>query len=193
MAGYSDPLSYVKIAAPCSADWDQMIGTEQVRFCGQCKLNVYNLSGMTKNEAEALVVRTEGRLCVRFYRRADGTILTNNCPVGLRAIKRRMSRLIRATASTLLSFFAGLGVYAAFGQGRASIAMDDETPFVITGTMITKEDVVPPVDMIDVKKPSDGRWANGRMASMPAIAGQMALLPHQNESYKAGRVWRRHK
>jgi hypothetical protein len=35
-------------------------------------------------EAERLVVEKEGRLCVRFHRRADGTVLTRDCPVGLR-------------------------------------------------------------------------------------------------------------
>ncbi|HYY55806.1 MAG TPA: hypothetical protein VE842_00670, partial [Pyrinomonadaceae bacterium] len=102
MAKYTSPLDYVRVAAPCSADWEAMIGDDRARFCGQCRLNVYNLSGMTKREAEALIAGAEGRLCVRFYRRADGTILTENCPVGLRAIKRRLSRVASAVFSTVL-------------------------------------------------------------------------------------------
>jgi hypothetical protein len=113
MASYHDPLSSVKVASPCSADWERMLGNERQRFCGQCQLNVYNLSGMSRREAEDLITRAEGRLCVRFYRRADGTILTKDCPVGLRAIKRRLSRLRNAVVSSVLSFFAGLGVAAA--------------------------------------------------------------------------------
>jgi hypothetical protein len=85
-----------------------MIGSERVRFCGQCQLNVYNLSEMTKQDAERLVTQAEGRLCVRYYRRADGTILTRNCPVGLRALKRRLSRIASASASALISFCAGI-------------------------------------------------------------------------------------
>ena len=69
MSRFNYPLDHVRIAAPCKADWQQMIGSERVRFCGQCKLNVYNLSSMTKTEAESLIAQTEGRLCVRFYRR----------------------------------------------------------------------------------------------------------------------------
>lgn len=84
-----------------------MIGDERVRFCGQCELNVYNLSALTKAQAENLIVRTEGRLCVRFYRRTDGSILTQDCPVGLRALRRRISRIRRAVAGMLLGFFAG--------------------------------------------------------------------------------------
>src|SRR5256885_8161846 len=98
---YTDPLSYVKVAAPCRADWDEMIGNERMRFCSQCQLNVYNLSGMTRAEAEALISNSEGRLCVRYYRRADGTILTRNCPVGLSAIKRRVSRWASAALSAV--------------------------------------------------------------------------------------------
>ena len=87
MSRFSDPLSRVRVASPCPADWDRMIGDERVRFCGQCELKVYNLSAMTKTQAEDLVCGTEGRLCVRFYRRRDGSILTQDCPVGLRAIE----------------------------------------------------------------------------------------------------------
>lgn len=96
-----------------------MIGGDRVRFCSQCQLNVYNLSAMSKFEAESLIARTEGRLCVRFYRRKDGSILTDNCPVGLRALKRRAIRIKRAVASSVLGFLAGVGANGAvnrFGQ-----------------------------------------------------------------------------
>ncbi len=35
-------LENVRIASPCSASWDDMVGDERVRFCGQCTKNVYN-------------------------------------------------------------------------------------------------------------------------------------------------------
>jgi hypothetical protein len=43
---------------------------------------------MTRHQAEALLREKEGQLCARVFRRADGTILTGNCPVGLRAMGR---------------------------------------------------------------------------------------------------------
>jgi hypothetical protein len=52
-------------------------------------------------QAEALLRETEGRLCARLYRRADGTILTENCPAGLRAIGRRISRVAGAAMSAV--------------------------------------------------------------------------------------------
>src|SRR5262245_3088417 len=60
----------LRVATPCKADWNDMSGDEQVRFCGECGKHVYNLSRMTREEGEALVRQKEGRLCVRFYRRA---------------------------------------------------------------------------------------------------------------------------
>jgi hypothetical protein len=110
MSKHTSQLDQVRVAAPCPADWGRMVGDERVRFCDQCSLHVYNLSGMTRQEAESLVTNTEGRLCIRFYRRADGTILTRNCPVGLRALKQRVSRIAGATLSAVLGFFAGVGL-----------------------------------------------------------------------------------
>jgi hypothetical protein len=113
MPKLTSPLDHIKIAAPCSADWDQMFSFEgeRVRFCSQCNLNVYNLSDMSRQEAEALIYKTEGRLCVRFYRRADGSILTQNCPVGLKAIKRRVAWVAQVVLGMILSFVSGLGLY----------------------------------------------------------------------------------
>jgi hypothetical protein len=94
-------LDRVSIAAPCPADWDRMPGTDQIRHCSQCNKNVYDLSAMTRRQAEALLREKEGQLCARLYRRADGTILTENCPAGLRAIGRRVSRVDGAAMSAV--------------------------------------------------------------------------------------------
>ena len=66
MARFNNPLAGVHVAAPCRADWNQMMGDERVRFCSECNLNVYSLSAMTRSDAESLIVRNEGRLCVKF-------------------------------------------------------------------------------------------------------------------------------
>ena len=85
-----------------------MYGDERRRFCSECKLNVYNLSGMTRVEAESLLINSEGPLCVRFFRRKDGTVLTKDCPVGWKAIKKRVSRTVLAFSSVIVGFFAGV-------------------------------------------------------------------------------------
>jgi hypothetical protein len=89
-------LERTVIASPCSASWDDMVGDDRVRFCGSCEKNVYNIAAMVAAEAERLLVEHEGNVCVRLYRRADGTVLTADCPVGVR--RKRVKRAIAAVA-----------------------------------------------------------------------------------------------
>lgn len=96
-------LNNLRIASPCSADWEKMIGDERVRHCSQCNLNVYNLSAMSGLEARDMVAKHEGRMCVHFYHRKDGTILTRNCPVGLKIVMRRVSRIAAIALSAAMS------------------------------------------------------------------------------------------
>lgn len=121
MPGRTIPLRNLKVAAPCSADWNTMVGDDRVRFCGQCNLNVFNLSGMTQAEAEHVVRSAEGRLCVRFYQRADGTVLTQNCPVGLKALKARVSKIAQAAFASVLGFASGIGMHLGFGEFQSSL------------------------------------------------------------------------
>ena len=39
---------------------------------------------MAREEAEAVLRAGKGDICVRLYRRTDGTVLTQDCPAGLR-------------------------------------------------------------------------------------------------------------
>lgn len=98
-------LNRVKIAAPCDVDWNSMTGDDKIRFCSQCKLNVYNVSAMRTDEAASFIRENEGRrVCLQLYRRRDGTIITDNCPVGL----RRLRDAGRAVVAAAFSIFACL-------------------------------------------------------------------------------------
>ena len=78
-------LDNLCIAAPCSISWEGMPGDNRKRECGGCSRSVFNISDMTKAEAERFLrENTEAPPCMIFYRRHDGTIMTDNCPVGLR-------------------------------------------------------------------------------------------------------------
>src|SRR3954454_6488987 len=99
----NDPLGSLRIAAPCSTSWEEMAGDERVRHCSLCKLNVYNFAEMTREEVRELLLRTEGRVCARLYRRGDGTVLTRDCPTGLRAVRQRALRAAAAVVAALLS------------------------------------------------------------------------------------------
>ena len=116
MNKFNNPLDNVKVASPCSADWNEMIGDARKRFCGECKLNVYNLSEMSKVDAEQLLIQSEGRVCVRFYQRADGTVLTQDCPVGWQAVKNRVSKVSAAVASLVIGLFGSLGFTFAYNR-----------------------------------------------------------------------------
>src|SRR5262245_40383933 len=69
-------LNVLDVPNPCTVPWRSMTGGQQVRFCTQCRKNVYNLSAMTATESEAVLATGSGTPCVRFYRRADGTVVT---------------------------------------------------------------------------------------------------------------------
>jgi hypothetical protein len=111
-------LDNIRIATPCSAKWDHMLGDDRVRHCTECSKNVYNLSGMTRDEAEALLTAKNGDLCARYYQRADGTILTADCTVGVS--KRRKRKLIAAGAAALLSG-GGFAAYRAAHRAKADV------------------------------------------------------------------------
>lgn len=145
MAKFTSPLDNIRVASPCPANWDEMNGNDRVRFCGECQLSVYNLSGMTRMEAEHLISNAEGgRLCVRYYKRADGSIITQNCPVGLAALKRRVSRAATAFLSAVITFFGGVGFFAAFG-GNENLSNGGRT----MGTIAIENPTTPPdVDVI---------------------------------------------
>ena len=200
MPKLTSPLDHLRIAAPCPANWDQMFSfeDERVRFCSQCNLNVYNLSGMSREEAEALINKTEGRLCVRFYRRADGSILTQNCPVGLRAIKRRVSWAAQVVHGMVLSFVSGLGLYI-FHLGRKSYPLLNnrsipEEPGAFVGAIVARPayqgQVAPPViGKIEPRKirrePQDkaDRRAQDNGISQASPASSLATSPspsHKN-------------
>jgi len=131
-----------------------MVGNDRVRFCSQCELNVYNLSGMAKHEAESLIAKAEGRLCVRYYRRKDGSIITRDCPVGLAALKRRLSKIKTAIASATLGFFAALGFSAAArallmpsypDHTMGTVAFQGEPVIEVKGDMVRPLNQQPPI------------------------------------------------
>ena len=166
MSRFNCQLDQIRVAAPCHVDWDSMFGNERIRFCGQCQLNVYNLSELTRAEAEALISRTEGRLCVRYYQRFDGSIITRNCPIGMKAIKRRLSRIATAVASAVLSFFAGLGVYGIAN----SLSLVSSTPSSVMGQIAIETPMQrPPQDIpkVAVERPRvDEIAVVGRLAAV---------------------------
>jgi len=145
---FSDsPLDNIQIAAPCRASWEHMRGDDTVRFCQTCRKNVYNISMMSRAEAEALIEAKEGNLCVRFAQRADGTVVTDDCPVGLRAIRRSLVQGLAAGAAATVAFGCAL-----IGIGGKSSAQPFDLrhvqPFKLVYDWINPAPISPPIPIL---------------------------------------------
>jgi len=107
-------LDNLYVASPCSIPWESMKGDDTRRTCAGCSKTVYNISDMTKGEAEAFLRKNGTTQCMQIYRRADGTIMTDNCPRALRKIRDRYRQCARFVAGILTLV---VSAPAAFGQG----------------------------------------------------------------------------
>ncbi len=130
-------LERVRIASPCSMKWEDMARVEDgagdhVRHCGACDLNVYNLSGMSRSEGEALVLARAAageRLCAQLLVRADGTVLTRDCPVGLRAARLKLVRAFTRLAAAVAVFVIGAAAARFRDRAASSPGLGRAQPF----------------------------------------------------------------
>ena len=104
-------IEALEVKSPCTEDWDEMTGNEEVRFCTHCSKNVNNISEMTRKDARRLVRKSEGRLCVRY--RTDPK-------TGLPIFAAKLTRIARRTGVAAGVLGASLamagGVYAQGGS-----------------------------------------------------------------------------
>src|SRR5262245_58249672 len=89
MAGSRDAIDTIEFKTPCSVPWATMRGDDLVRRCDASRRDVYNIEALTRVEARRLIAKREGRLCVRIFRRPDGTVATADCWSRLRAARKR--------------------------------------------------------------------------------------------------------
>ncbi len=169
-----DLLAHVRIASPCPVRWEDMTGSDTVRHCAQCNLSVHNLSAMTRDDAESLLAsRAEGRLCAGFFRRADGTILTRDCPVGLAAVRARVRRTAARVAAAL--GLVAAGTVAAATSARESMApsplrLRALQPFAALAHWFVPAQPPPP-------PPVRGRWLAGEVCPAPRPAPTTNTAP----------------
>lgn len=91
----------LKVLSTCSADWEKMVGNDQVRFCEHCSKSVNNISEMTREQALELVLKSNGRLCVRYYKTSDQKI--NFQPSNNSEFRLNPSPLLKFAAGVLLA------------------------------------------------------------------------------------------
>lgn len=119
-----DVLDNLRVASPCSMKWEHLDPTgdagDRIRHCGQCELNVYNVASLSRDETLDLVLSHAARgerLCAQLFRRADGTLITRDCPVGLAAIRRKTAAAAsRIAAAVLLGVSLSLAAVARAGE-----------------------------------------------------------------------------
>ncbi|HJQ69534.1 MAG TPA: hypothetical protein VKA70_11200 [Blastocatellia bacterium] len=95
-------LDHIMIPVTCPTDWEGMAGDDRVRYCAECKKNVYNISKMTRREAEALIATNRNGFCARIVRNPDGAILTQTLPASLTEAGRRASPVAAVVVTAII-------------------------------------------------------------------------------------------
>jgi hypothetical protein len=170
-----DRLASLDVVEPCPVAWSSMTGDEQVRFCGKCRQNVYNVAALTRAEALALIERAEGGVCVRLTRRPDGTIATGDCWAALRRARRRglLALAVALPAIVLAQLWShafGLrALYGMFHRPPAPVATEfqaiPELPAVEAQTSSAPPPAKPETKRHRPKRPQREDWTfvAGRM------------------------------
>jgi hypothetical protein len=80
------------------------------------------LSALTTSEAEALIREKEGNLCARLYLRDDDTVITADCPVGVRR------KWISRAAGTVVAFVGAAAAVVGYRLQPAPIPLAAAEP-----------------------------------------------------------------
>lgn len=80
MEDLQDLMRSARIKAPCSVDWQAMTGDDRTRLCGSCNIEVINTLLLSDQEVRDALIRVQRgeRVCMRFFRRPDGTFITGD-------------------------------------------------------------------------------------------------------------------
>ncbi len=148
-------LDVIEIVEPCTVPWEDMRGDDRVRYCRLCQKNVYDLSQLTRADANALLAERGEELCVQLYRRADGTVQTADCtPDRLAALRRGARKTLSIASSALAATLAMAGGLAAALGGPPAPRAD--AVHAAVGKLVSHlglEDVGPPAPPPPVAPP----------------------------------------
>jgi hypothetical protein len=161
-------LDRVAIKTPCTASWGEMEGDDRMRFCCRCSKNVYDLSAMTEDEAEAFLAfhLDDEDACVKLYRRPDGRILTSDCPRGASTRHRRRAALAGVAAVCSVAAVAAL-------VGDAHVPRAHGLPRSTSRFEVPRAAPPPPramtsLDTDEVPSPRPEPWGNEELTGWPA-------------------------
>jgi hypothetical protein len=117
-------LTDLRLGFVCKERWEDMVGDDRVRACGGCARPVFNLSAMTRAEADAVLATRGLTPCVRFYRRSDGTVMTTDCPTSPRRGARRLA--VVAAGATLVAAPTAFAEPPADDQTKTGITLGQD-------------------------------------------------------------------
>jgi hypothetical protein len=164
-------IENLRVASPCGESWDEMTGTDEVRFCSHCRKGVHDVSQLTRTQAESLIARSRGGVCVRLVRRADGSVAVRERPPAFGRVRRRLSFVASAALAALLGLFTDAraqthstykskscpdsrvnvtrtrreGVAAQVARGTLAGTINDPTAAAIPGARVSlRRQVMPP-------------------------------------------------
>ncbi len=120
----SEPIDNLILSFSCPIDWNSMDGDDRERFCMQCSKTVFNISDLSKKEAnEYLQKRSKTSHCVKFYLRSDGTITTDECPRILRPVRNTVFLLARVVAGIIsILFYSELNSKPTIANEEAAVS-----------------------------------------------------------------------
>lgn len=162
------------VETPCPTTWDKMKGSDSVRFCHLCHLNVYNIANLTDKEAEAVLSKGKdgGRVCALLYRRPDGTIVTDNCPRALRKV-RDASKWLKAKVIAASTLVMALLTPSAANSEETKAAKSKDTNQNSCTAPKTGNVMVKPVET-----------RNGSRPDIP-LPGGISFRPSEQDQYAA--------
>jgi hypothetical protein len=123
-------LDQIEIPQPCPMPWRKMKGDARVRFCPQCQKNVYNLSAMSRAEAEQVLAEHQESLCAQIRRDRNGRV-THDANLWAHNRWRRWYAAAAALIASLVGCLSGCatgGLIAAPTGGKVTSPKDEIPP-----------------------------------------------------------------
>ena len=177
-------IDSVRVGSPCSEDWNEMTGNDQVRFCSHCSKNVNNLSTMTRKGARKLVLASGGKLCIRYVRnpRTGGPVFAPKL-IKIAGRAGLAASVIGASIAAAQPVVAQ-GSYEAVQVVRADQAsLGNGATAKITGTVFDPHGAVVPFAVVSLTNKDTGEF---RTMNADGEGGyQFADLPAGNYSLRA--------
>lgn len=117
----------ITIPEPCHEDWNKMTPTEKGAFCKSCQKEVHDFTNKSKQEAEEIIDKAEGKVCGRF--RKDQISSSNNFT----------SMAIKSGIAASLIFSTQAAITQNIIQGEPTIDTQIQQPLTIAGSIFNQQ------------------------------------------------------